>query len=252
VISKLLFHNFSNLIAGSLPSWNGCHYSRSDEWRRSPHCVFGSCEGIGRPEAQLRNTTYLSLGNHYSQNFNCALFGAHCAEQVLQETFVGNHRLLIHLYRSMLHDYRASMQEFGHPLGLRRQDHMLDTKYTKRSKLYKCRSVTYPSSLPYLYPCQTLLIPPSSKYHHGFTSRRFACTHAMECPNKPSNKGISDLHHGPRSLVRFHHILAAWCVLLNIFSSACAAAMVKTSYIVNYGKTGDFLWDSANLTIWIV
>ena len=27
--------------------------------------------------------------------------------------------------------------------------------------------------------------------------------------------------------------------------------MVKTSYIINYGKTGDFLWDSANLTIWI-
>ncbi|XXH01288.1 hypothetical protein Hte_007644 [Hypoxylon texense] len=40
------------------------------------------------------------------------------------------------------------------------------------------------------------------------------------------------------------------CVLsLGVF--ACAAAIVKASYISNYGKTGDFLWDSANLTIWI-
>ncbi|KAH8666467.1 hypothetical protein BX600DRAFT_274213 [Xylariales sp. PMI_506] len=40
------------------------------------------------------------------------------------------------------------------------------------------------------------------------------------------------------------------CVLgLGIF--ACAAAIIKAVYITNYGKTGDFLWDSANLTIWI-
>ncbi|KAI1763533.1 hypothetical protein GGR53DRAFT_531481 [Hypoxylon sp. FL1150] len=31
----------------------------------------------------------------------------------------------------------------------------------------------------------------------------------------------------------------------------CAAAIVKAVFISNYGKTGDFLWDSANLTIWI-
>jgi hypothetical protein len=36
------------------------------------------------------------------------------------------------------------------------------------------------------------------------------------------------------------------------FGSACAAAMVKTSFLINYGKTGDFLWDSTNLTIWTV
>jgi hypothetical protein len=36
------------------------------------------------------------------------------------------------------------------------------------------------------------------------------------------------------------------------FYSACAAATVKLSFLVNYGKTGDFLWDSANLTIWTV
>ncbi|PVH67723.1 hypothetical protein DL98DRAFT_370957, partial [Cadophora sp. DSE1049] len=41
------------------------------------------------------------------------------------------------------------------------------------------------------------------------------------------------------------------CILgLGVF--ACAAAMVKTSFTVNYGKTGDFLWDSTNLTIWTV
>jgi len=41
------------------------------------------------------------------------------------------------------------------------------------------------------------------------------------------------------------------CVLgLGVF--ACAASIVKLSYLPNYGKTGDFLWDSANLTIWVV
>ncbi|KAI1136431.1 hypothetical protein F5Y05DRAFT_108158 [Hypoxylon sp. FL0543] len=40
------------------------------------------------------------------------------------------------------------------------------------------------------------------------------------------------------------------CVLgLGIF--ACAASIVKAAFISNYGKTGDFLWDSTNLTIWI-
>jgi len=39
------------------------------------------------------------------------------------------------------------------------------------------------------------------------------------------------------------------CIMsLGIF--ACAAGIVKSAYISNYGKTGDFLWDSANLTIW--
>jgi hypothetical protein len=59
VICKLPFHNFSHVIAGFLPNWNGCHYPRSDERRRPPHCVFGSREGVGRPEAQLRNAIYL-------------------------------------------------------------------------------------------------------------------------------------------------------------------------------------------------
>jgi len=35
---------------------------------------------------------------------------------------------------------------------------------------------------------------------------------------------------------------------LGVFASA--ASIIKTSYIGNYGKTGDFLWDSQNLTIW--
>ncbi|KAJ5193983.1 hypothetical protein N7491_001314 [Penicillium cf. griseofulvum] len=41
------------------------------------------------------------------------------------------------------------------------------------------------------------------------------------------------------------------CILgLGIF--ACAASFVKLSILPNYGKTGDFLWDSTNLTIWVV
>jgi len=39
------------------------------------------------------------------------------------------------------------------------------------------------------------------------------------------------------------------CIMgLGVF--ACAAGIVKSAFISNYGKTGDFLWDSANLTIW--
>lgn len=34
--------------------------------------------------------------------------------------------------------------------------------------------------------------------------------------------------------------------------SATAAALVKTSCIPSYGKTGDWLWDSRDLTIWTV
>ncbi|KAI1371303.1 hypothetical protein F4677DRAFT_464403 [Hypoxylon crocopeplum] len=45
--------------------------------------------------------------------------------------------------------------------------------------------------------------------------------------------------------------ISLFCVLgLGIFASA--ASIVKTVYLTNYGKTGDVLWDSANLTIWNV
>ncbi|OJJ47333.1 hypothetical protein ASPZODRAFT_96276 [Penicilliopsis zonata CBS 506.65] len=41
------------------------------------------------------------------------------------------------------------------------------------------------------------------------------------------------------------------CILgLGVF--ACAAAFVKLSILPNYGKTGDFLWDYSDLTIWVV
>ncbi|KAK4867510.1 hypothetical protein LT330_001020 [Penicillium expansum] len=41
------------------------------------------------------------------------------------------------------------------------------------------------------------------------------------------------------------------CILgLGIF--ACAAAFVKISILPSYGRTGDFLWDFTNLTIWVV
>ncbi|PWY88511.1 hypothetical protein BO70DRAFT_310345 [Aspergillus heteromorphus CBS 117.55] len=40
------------------------------------------------------------------------------------------------------------------------------------------------------------------------------------------------------------------CILgLGIF--ACAAAIVKLSFIANYGRTGDLLWDYSSLTIWV-
>jgi hypothetical protein len=40
--------------------------------------------------------------------------------------------------------------------------------------------------------------------------------------------------------------------ILALGGFATAAALVKSGYISEYGKTGDWLWDSKNLTIWTV
>lgn len=47
------------------------------------------------------------------------------------------------------------------------------------------------------------------------------------------------------------HKASLICILgLGVF--ATAAAVVKLSYIPTYGRSGDWLWDSRNLTIWTV
>lgn len=38
--------------------------------------------------------------------------------------------------------------------------------------------------------------------------------------------------------------------ILGLGVFACAAAFVKVGYLVNYGRLGDFLWDSRDITIW--
>lgn len=38
--------------------------------------------------------------------------------------------------------------------------------------------------------------------------------------------------------------------ILGLGVFVCAAAFVKLGYLVNYGKLGDWLWDSRNITIW--
>lgn len=45
---------------------------------------------------------------------------------------------------------------------------------------------------------------------------------------------------------------ASLICILSLGAFATAASMVKLSYIGNYGRAGDFLWDSRNLTIWTV
>ncbi|KAF2476493.1 uncharacterized protein BDR25DRAFT_375408 [Lindgomyces ingoldianus] len=40
--------------------------------------------------------------------------------------------------------------------------------------------------------------------------------------------------------------------ILGLGVLATAGALVKISYLPNYGKTGDWLWDSRNITIWTV
>ncbi|KAM7190440.1 hypothetical protein V8F20_009723 [Naviculisporaceae sp. PSN 640] len=39
---------------------------------------------------------------------------------------------------------------------------------------------------------------------------------------------------------------------LSLGTFACAAAFIKTGFLVNYGKTGDWLWDSRDISIWTV
>jgi hypothetical protein len=39
---------------------------------------------------------------------------------------------------------------------------------------------------------------------------------------------------------------------LGLGTLACAAAFVKVPSLVNFGKTGDFLWDSRDITIWTI
>ncbi|KAI5779910.1 hypothetical protein DFH27DRAFT_520180 [Peziza echinospora] len=44
----------------------------------------------------------------------------------------------------------------------------------------------------------------------------------------------------------------ALILILALGSFAAACSLVKLKYTVNYGKTGDFLWDSTQLTVWSV
>lgn len=51
--------------------------------------------------------------------------------------------------------------------------------------------------------------------------------------------------------VHFRTRLTLLAILgLGVF--ACAAAIIKVGYVTNYGKLGDWLWDSRNITIWTV
>lgn len=45
---------------------------------------------------------------------------------------------------------------------------------------------------------------------------------------------------------------ASLICILALGTFAASASMIKLSYIPNYGRAGDFLWDSRNLTIWTV
>ncbi|KAL7275531.1 hypothetical protein RUND412_001515 [Rhizina undulata] len=45
---------------------------------------------------------------------------------------------------------------------------------------------------------------------------------------------------------------ALLCLILGFGAFASTATIVKITYNVNYGKTGDFLWDCTNLTIWSI
>ena len=73
----------------------------------------------------------------------------------------------------------------------------------------------------------------------------------MDRPSKQAHQDLSPRHSQPRHLVRPRtpriHPHAA-----NHKHSATVAALIKVSFLSSYGKTGDWLWDSRNLTIWTV
>src|SRR4051794_15611434 len=45
---------------------------------------------------------------------------------------------------------------------------------------------------------------------------------------------------------------ATLMVILGLGVFSCIAAMVKVEFLVNYGKLGDWLWDSRDISIWTV
>lgn len=45
-------------------------------------------------------------------------------------------------------------------------------------------------------------------------------------------------------------VKSAVAAILSLGIFAAVAAIVKITFLGNYGKHGDFLWDSADLTIW--
>jgi hypothetical protein len=77
----------------------------------------------------------------------------------------------------------------------------------------------------------------------------------MECQDQLPHEGFAHMHHGSWRVVSPTPSEAPFFVIErpnpNFIYSACAAAIVKAGFLVNYGVTGDVLWDSANLTIWI-
>jgi hypothetical protein len=128
-------------ITGSLTNGNGSRHSRGYTRRRPSYCLSRSGNCKDRPDAQLRITTRLSVGNHYCQGFPCIISSAHCTQKVLREILVGGYRIPNHLYRCLLCDHHASVQEFGHPVGQHSRNYVLGTNNAKSLKLPQHRLV---------------------------------------------------------------------------------------------------------------
>lgn len=76
--------------------------------------------------------------------------------------------------------------------------------------------------------------------------------YAEEYSSQQASETRSIWNYVPWSIVSLALIISLGheCTDITIIGSAAVASIVKASYLGSYGLTGDFLWDSVNLTIW--
>lgn len=73
----------------------------------------------------------------------------------------------------------------------------------------------------------------------------------MEHSNEYSPKTVRHRYPSTGSIVSTNPYKRSTYIYTDTLSVS-AGALVKLSYLPNYGKTGDWLWDSRNLTVWTV
>lgn len=86
---------------------------------------------------------------------------------------------------------------------------------------------------------------------YGLDLRLSPSPFALAATNQQTSQGFTLLYPLTRCLVSTIFFEISRALLIPI-SSAASASLVKLHYLSSYGKFGDFLWDSTELTIWSV
>lgn len=122
--------------------------------------------------------------------------------------------------------------------------------------MFTLRALSYTSQGENLLPFTTRLCiwqrQISSRHLYRYRLRAFADSNALACADKTSRQNCHHGYHGPWYLVSLLDVTKRKGLQQLTACSACICSVIKFHYIENYGKTGDFLWDSQNLTIWSV